>query len=145
MDPVDAFRGRYVWLSLEPEAVTVADGRRWSHGQKAFAVLDTDTNGFATVRRLEPVRPAGETAVRVRTMWRDARTNKVHIAWPGLDRYYMEEGKAPAAETAYRDHSRRTNQTCHVTVRVRGPHAVIENLFIEDRPIRAWLAERDRK
>ena len=49
IDPVDAFRGRYVWLGLEPDAVKVADVNAWSHDQKAFAVLGTDTNGFAIV------------------------------------------------------------------------------------------------
>lgn len=139
VDPADAFRGRYVWLSLEPDAVKVTGAAQWRYNQKAFAVLDTDTNGFVVVKRLERERPANESAVRVRTLWCNTPSNGVHIAWPGLDRYYMTEGKAPAAETAYRDHSRRTNQTCHVTVRVLGGHAVIENLFIADQPIQSWL------
>ena len=139
VDPADAFRGRYVWLSLEPNVVKVPDIDRWSYDQKAFAVLDTDTNGFAIVKRLDNTPPAGETAVQVRAEWADVRSNNVHIHWPELDRYYMAEDKAPAAETAYRKHSVRTNQACHVTVRVLGPHAVIENLFIEDQPIHAWL------
>ncbi len=145
VDPADAFRGRYVWLSLEPDAVTVPEVSHWDYNQKAFAVLGTDTNGFVIVQRLDRVQPGDEPAVRVRTGWRDTRTHEIHIQWPGLDRYYMAEDKAPAAETAYRAHSLRTNQTCHVTVRVRGAHAVIENLFIEDQPIHAWLREHPGK
>jgi uncharacterized membrane-anchored protein len=145
VDPADAFRGRYVWLSLEPDAVKVPDVGLWRHNQKAFAVLGTDTNGFATVQRLDLERPAGEPAVRVRTSWSDRTKGEVHIAWPGLDRYYMTEDQAPAAETAYRDHSRRTNQTCHVTVRVRGGKAVIESLFVENQPIQDWLREHRGK
>jgi len=137
VDPVDAFRGRYVWLGLEPDTVRVPDTTNWRSNQKAFAVLGTDTNGFAIVKRLDRVQPAGEPAVPVYVTWPNAGT--VHINWPGLDRFYMPEGKAPAAETAYREHNRRASQSCHVTVRVRGTHAVIENLFIEDQPIRDWL------
>ena len=77
----------------------------------------------------------------MRALWPDAGAGAVHIAWPGLDRYYMTERKAPAAETAYREHNRRAAQTCYVTVRVRGTRAVIENLFIDDQPIRDWLRE----
>ena len=141
VDPADAFRGRYVWLSLEPDAIRVPDVNNWAHDAKAFAVLGLDTNGFALVKRLDRAAPANEPAVAVRTLWPDAKDGVVHIAWPGLDRYYMTEGQAPAAETAYREHSRRTNQTCHVTVRVRGTRAVIENLFIDDQPIHDWLRE----
>jgi uncharacterized membrane-anchored protein len=141
VDPADAFRGRYVWLSLEPNAVKLPDANQWRYGRKAFAVLGTDSNGFAIITRLERTLPADKPAVRVRTMWADVKKGEVHIDWPGLDRYYMAESKAPAAETAYRKHSDRTNQACHVTVRIRGAQAAIENLFIEDRPIRAWLNE----
>ncbi len=141
VDPVDAFRGRYVWLSLEPNAIPVTDIHRWHRNQKAFAVLGTDSNGFAVVKRLDHAPAADEPTVQVRVRWTEVPSNRVHVVWDGLERYYMEEGKAPAAETAYRKHSVRTNRACHVAVRVRGPHAVIESLFIEDQPIHAWLRD----
>jgi len=141
VDPEDAFRGRYVWLSLEPGAVEVPETGSWLHNQKAYAVLGQDTNGFAVVERLEHSRPAQVPAVQVRTLWFNDRTREVNIEWSGLDRYYMEEGKAPQAESAYRSHSLRTNRTCYVTVRVRGAEAAVENLFVDERPIRAWLRD----
>ncbi|MCX6996229.1 MAG: GDYXXLXY domain-containing protein [Kiritimatiellaeota bacterium] len=139
IDPSDAFRGRYVWLGLEPNPVKVPDVSPWSYHQKAFAVLAADTNGFAIVERLAREAPAGQAAVPVRVSWTDTKKGEVHINWTGLDRLYMTEKKAPAAEDAYHAHSRRTNSTCHVTVRVRGTRAVIENLFIENQPIHDWL------
>jgi uncharacterized membrane-anchored protein len=141
VDPADAFRGRYVWMSLEPNAIQVPDIDRWQRHQKAFAVLDTDSNGFAVVKRLDHVRPPGETAVQVRVNWAEIPSNTVHIDWENLSRYYMTEDKAPVAETAYRKHSVRTNRTCHVAVRILGPNALIEDLFIEDQPIHLWLSE----
>ena len=139
IDPADAFRGRYVWLGLEPGVVKMRDVNAWHYDQKAFAVLGTDTNEFATVERLEHKAPAGQAAVPVHVGWTDTKKGEVHINWTGLDRFYMTEQKAPAAEIAYREHNRRTNQTCHVTVCVRGTHAVIEDLFMDGRPIHAWL------
>jgi uncharacterized membrane-anchored protein len=138
IDPADAFRGRYVWLGLEPDRVKMPNANQWLYDQKAFAVLAADSNGFALVTRLEHERPAGATAVPVRTRWSDTNGN-VFISWPGLDRFYMTEKKAPNAENAYREHNRGTNRTCHVTVRVLGTRAVLENLYIEDQPIQAWL------
>ncbi len=138
VDPADAFRGRYVSLSLEPEFVQVKPSDAWTYNQKGYAVLGTDTNGFVMVKRLTKLRPAGETAVPVHTIW-VTTNNEVHIQWPGLESYYMPEGQAPAAEAAYLKHNRRANPSCHVTVRVRGETAVIENLYIDDQPIRDWL------
>jgi uncharacterized membrane-anchored protein len=100
--------------------------------------LEADSNGFAKVTRLDRALPASEPAIAVRTGWWESRSNVVHFSWP-LDRYYMQEKKAPAAESAYRAHSSRTNRSCHVTVRVRGGNAVLEDLFIDDKPIREFL------
>jgi uncharacterized membrane-anchored protein len=143
VDPADAFRGRYVWLRLEPETVPVSNSGVWEHRQKAFAVLGTGTNGYAMVKRLERTKPMGEPALQVRVNWSDGKN--MHINWEGLDRYYMMEDKAPAAETAYREHNRVTNQNCFISVRVRGSVGVIENLYIENQPIQAWLREHKGK
>jgi len=144
IDPADAFRGRYVWLDLELNQVKVPNADQWNYGQKAFAVLGTDTNGFAIVESLDYDAPAGKVTVPVRAQWHDTNGN-VHITWTGLDRFYMTEKKAPAAEEAYREHNRRTKQACHVTVRVLGTRAVLENLFIENQPIHDWLREHKGK
>ncbi len=137
VDPADAFRGRYVWLRLQPDTVQVPDSGPWEYRQKAFAVLATGTDGYAMVKRLERTKPVGEPALKVRVGWSDGKN--VHINWEGLDRYYMTEDKAPAAETAYREHNRTTNQNCYITVRVLGSSGILENLYIDNQPIQAWL------
>lgn len=141
VDPVDAFRGRFVWLSLEPNTFKPPEVNAWSSDQKAYAVLGTDSNGFATVTRLEHSRPANEPAIAVRITWPDIDSGEVHFRWKCLEAYYMAESKAPAAEKAYWQHNRSTNQTCHVAIRIRGDQAVVEELFIDHQPIRRWLEE----
>jgi uncharacterized membrane-anchored protein len=146
VDPADAFRGRYVWLGLDPGVIRVPDVNQWHYDQKAFAVLGTNTDGFVTVERLEHEAPAGDTvALPVHVGWPDMKKGEVHVNWTGLDRYYMAEQKAPAAEEAYRAHSRRTNQTCYVSVRIRGTSALVENLYIDNKPIHDWLCEHKGK
>jgi uncharacterized membrane-anchored protein len=145
VDPSDAFRGRYVWLSLEPQTVKVQETGSWRYNQKAFAVLGTDTNGFAVVKRLSTTRPVSEPAVPIRVQWPDTEKRAIHIQWTGLDRYYMDETAAPRAESEYWKHSNRTNRTCYVAVRVRGADAIVEELYIEGQPVRAWLRGHPEK
>ena len=139
VDPADAFRGRYVWLRLEPNTVALPAGESWNNREKAFAVLGQGADGFAVVKRLSRTRPEDEPSLQVRTQWMDMRERTMHIEWLGMDRFYMTELKAPEAERAYREHSSRGKQDCHVTIRVHGSCGVIENLFIGDQPIQAWL------
>jgi uncharacterized membrane-anchored protein len=141
VDPADVFRGRYVQLRLEPDRVTVPDCKRWQYNQRAYAILSADTNGFALVTGLQRTPPSGRHAIKVRVGWPDVNSSQVHFSWP-MDRYYMEESKAAAAETAYREHSSRTNRNCHITVMVRSGTAVIENLFIVDRPVRDYIEKK---
>ncbi len=155
VDPADAFRGRYVWLGLEPDKVKVPDANRWETDRpwrngKAFAVLGTNAEGFVVVERLQREAPAGVCAVPVQVGWCDVKNGEVHIAWPGLDQFFMAEDKAPAADAAYVEHNRRgnrngrtnqTERTCYVTIRVRGSCAVLENLYLEDQPVHEWLKQ----
>lgn len=146
VDPADAFRGRYVWVGLEPGSVKMANAAQWSKPRvKAFAVLESGPDGYATIKSLEKSPPRDLPFVAVRTTWCDTRTGEVHLQWPGLDRYYMTEKKAPDAERAYWDHNRDGNRACHVTVRVLEGNAVIEDLFIDGKRIRAWLSEHPNR
>jgi len=140
VDPADAFRGRYVWVRLDPDRIAMKEVNQWEHNQRGYAVLATGTNGYAKVVRLDRTLPAVEPAIPVHINWTDVRKGEVFFSWP-LDRYYVEERKAPAAETAYRKHNRPTNDNCYVTVRVRGDDAVLENLFIDGKPIREVLGK----
>ncbi|MGI6086640.1 MAG: GDYXXLXY domain-containing protein [Kiritimatiellia bacterium] len=146
VDPADAFRGRYVWVSLEPDIVELTDPEQWNPSRKVFAVLETDPDGFALVKRLERCQPKDEPSVQVRMLWHDldSEQQKVRIQWPGLERYYMPEDQAPAAEAAYLKANQSTNHACYVTVRVRGKQALIENLFIEDQPVQDWLRKQPK-
>ena len=109
VDPADAFRGRYIWLRLEPESVVTRAVNEWRSNQKAYAVLGTDTNGFAIVLRLEKTAPDALPALPIRVSWTDANKGATYIRW-NLDRYYMTEDQAPAAERA--GHTNRASSPC---------------------------------
>ncbi len=132
VDPYDPFRGRYVALGFNETTAPATPGAPWTSGQSAYAVLEEDLAGFARIARLEPEPPDDGDYVKVRVLFESA--DGVHIDWP-FDRYYMNEALAPAAETAYLEHSTRETQDAYATVRVRNGMAVIEGLFIGDEPI----------
>ena len=53
----------------------------------------------------------------------------------------MEEKLAPQAERAYIETTRRGAANTYVTVRIRSGSAVLEELFLDGKPIREALAE----
>jgi uncharacterized membrane-anchored protein len=141
VDPADYFRGRYVQLRLEPDRAKSSAGADWRRGRRAYAALSTDSNGYASVTWVSLNPPRCSDYVAVRVGWVHRGGTDVQIDWP-MDRFYMEESKAPAAENAYRQHSSATNSNCHVTVRVLNGNAVVEDLYIDGKPIGEYLRRK---
>ena len=133
VDPVDAFRGRYVALRFASEQVPAKEplATAW-----AYAVLKEDENGFATIDHLTSARLTGDDVIRVETTgwWNETQ----HLHFP-FDRYWVTEKDAPAAEQAYFTNSRKGNENAYVTVRVRNGDAAIDQLFLDNQPLADYL------
>lgn len=138
VDPYDAFRGRYVALRTDQGRVATTNAVGVARGQRVFAVLAEDNDGFALISRVHRDRPAAGDYIRLR-VGRVSR-DTVRLDLP-FDRYYMNEKDAPAAEAAYRAHSRGEKRDAHVVVRVRRGFAVIESLHVGGRTIEEYLAD----
>ena len=130
VDPYDAFRGRYVWLGFDMTAVPAPSGARMALGQKAYAVLETDSEGFVVVKSVSFTKPVTGAYLKVRV--RPGDLGKAVVIWP-FDRYYMEESAAPQAEQAYRQRARSTS--AYITVRVLDGTGVITGLYLDGKPI----------
>jgi uncharacterized membrane-anchored protein len=127
VDPYDAFRGRYVALRIEGDKVPVPQGMGLSHGQSVYALISTNEEGFAKFATLATNKPAGTPFIQAKVRY--VLKDKVQLDLP-IDRYYMEEKSAPAAERVYREYSRRDKQDAYVLVRVKDGFAVIEALYV---------------
>ena len=139
VDPYDAFRGRYVALSLEQaRSVSVTNAADFEHGQRVFALIETNDQGFARIARVSPDRPAVGDYVKTRVGY--SWNGNLNLDLP-FDRYYMNETRAPQAERAYRRFSSGTNRNSYVTVRISSGFAVIEELYVDDTPITRWVKE----
>jgi uncharacterized membrane-anchored protein len=133
VDPEDAVRGRYVRLSFDVDRFTGTE--KFRPDETVYAVLKENAEGFAEVDHLTRTRLAGDNFVKVEAWWWNDREN---IAFP-LTQYWVAERDAPAAETAYRENSRRGQENAFVTVRVRDGDAAIEQLYIDNQPLRDYL------
>jgi uncharacterized membrane-anchored protein len=135
VDPYDAFRGRYVALRIANSDAALPQGASASYGQPVYATIETGADGFAKfgVAAFSP--PKDKPYLKVRAGAENDRGG-IGLQLP-FDRFYMEEGKAPAAEAAYREHDRKGVQEAYVILRVLDGAGVIENLYVGGKPIAA--------
>ena len=138
VDPFDALRGRFVALVFESNTMPVVEGFEVSRGDRVYALVEEDADGFARLTRLVRQRPPGDAAIPVKV--HHTYRAEVRLELP-FDRYYMEEDIAPEAEAAYRQRARAGNRDAYVTVRVWKGHAVLEELYVGGKPILEFLRE----
>lgn len=133
VDPVDVFRGRYVALQFEAESQEIVPPANAAYRQKVFITLRPTAEGFAEIDQVFPERPSGDDFIQVEL------TGKT-VSLP-LDKYWVTERDAPAAETAYRELSRRDRRNAFVTVRVFRGDAALEQLYLDGQPLGEYLRE----
>lgn len=136
VDPYDAFRGRYVRIGMDTVTLPLPADQSFEEGLKAFAVLETAADGFASVKSISYSRPEGTNYLSVGL--RNAGSGNVAVIWP-FDRYYMEEFMAPEAERLYREKAR--THTAYITVRILKGMGVVTGLHVDGEPIERTLRE----
>jgi uncharacterized membrane-anchored protein len=131
VDPVDAFRGRYVALEFEVEAQEISLPPNVEDGQNVFVTLAPDIDGFARIDQVSSTPAPGNDFIEVR------RVGKT-VSLP-FDKYWVTERDAPAAEAAYRSQSSREKRNAFVTVRVFKGDAALEQLYLDGVPLGEYL------
>ena len=144
VDPYDAFRGRYVELSFDAEKTSIK-AKPFDDYRRGWVQFEVDEHGFARVKRLSKTPLEGNDVVAMTSWWVGTNAdNTIQLSFP-FDHYYMDENSASKAETAYRDNSRREHQNAYATVRILNGRAAIEELYIDDKPIRDFLRTETKK
>ena len=142
VDPVDAFRGRYVAIRFAVDRAPVADDLELRPKKRVFVPIEIDGDGFAILGQADVDPPARGPYLRLRAggIYPDEEGNRfVWVTMP-FRRYYMDEDLAPEAERAVWG-GRRGQREASVSIRIRDGVGVIEELFVDDIPIHQWLAE----
>ena len=141
IDPVDAVRGRYVMMRFaaednyrQPEQLKSADS--------IYAILKEGTDGFAEIDHLSSSADPGDSAMKVEPggYW----DGQQRVLFP-FRYFWMTEKRAPAAEQAYRENSKRGEQNAFVTIRIRNGDAALEQLYINNKPLAEYLREQPEK
>lgn len=131
VDPVDAFRGRYVSLEFDAETHEIVPPANAVYGQPVFLILRADPEGFAVIDQVLSTPPPGDDFLKARL------TGKT-VALP-FDKYWVTERDAPAAEAAYRLQNTRDRRNAFVTVRVLQGDAAVDQLYLEGQPLGDYL------
>jgi len=134
VDPVDAFRGRYVALEFEAEGQEIMPPENLEFGETIFVTLRADAEGFAQIDQVSPTRPSGDGFI-------EAHLAGKTVSLP-FDKYWVTERDAPAAEAAYRVQSRREKHNAFATVRVYRGDAALEQLYLDGQPLGEYLRSK---
>jgi uncharacterized membrane-anchored protein len=129
VDPADPFRGRFVAVQPRERSAPQAAGETLKHNERVCVALRMDAEGFARLATVSRRPPPGDAPhLRARVSYVQGTTVWLHLP---LDRFYMEETLAPAAEAAYRATRPGGTNTAWLVVRVRKGAAVIEDVMVD--------------
>ncbi len=136
IDPNDPFRGKYVTLSFEANTYYDTDSL-FHRGQEVFVILGYDNEGFAKIDYIlseQPYNVDNYVKAKVNSIYKDYEDEDrygIRIGYP-FNRFYMEETKAPEAESLYWDAARDTSKVAYALVSVKGGEAVLLDVMIND-------------
>ena len=140
VDPNDVLRGKYVALQFDENKINVAGSQGWKVGEEVNVALMTGKDGFARIHSISSGRaPHGQDYIRTVISSVTAQGD-IYVSWP-FKRFYMDEFKAPLAETAYNQLRNDSTNTSYALVKVKKGNAVLENVFINDQPIDTYISK----
>ena len=112
---------------------------KWQSGETIYVQMKNDSAGFAKINSVYKIKPGNQTDfIKAKVNFSNDSNNEVFIEWP-FNRFYMEETKAYPAEQAYIKSTADSSNKTYSLVKVKNGDAVLENVFINDKPIAAYL------
>lgn len=149
VDPSHPFKGRYIILNYEAGNYTTThlDSSFDGYGQDIYVLLNKDKDGFARVEQLVKEKPRdGVDFVKASIYYVNRYENDsvgVRIDFPFTE-FYMDEFKAPKAESVYRESTIDSTQKTYAVVAVLHGDAVVKDVIINDKSIRQVVKEMSK-
>jgi uncharacterized membrane-anchored protein len=139
VDPVDAFRGRYIALRFAEDRAHVTDEVPHLGQEKVYVPLVVDYEGFASFgsARLEAPETGDYLYLQGGVDFMDDDGERRLLLALPFRRYYITEELAKEVDTAMWN---RGIRPAWVTVRVYEGLGVIEELYVDGLPVPEWLA-----
>lgn len=138
VDPYDILRGRYVSLRADVFPIEYKGKEKISRGQIIYALLGKDNQGYAMIKSVSMIRPKEGDYARVKVSYKSR--DKIYVD-SSLDRFYMNEYKAPKAEKLYRKYSARDKKEAYILARVLKGKVAIEDLYLDNKPILSYFSK----
>jgi len=140
VDPNDPFRGKYIVLNFTLANYIADTTDVYVHGQQVYAVLGTDSGGYARIQALEKKQPASghylATKVDFTNTYNGVQTVVLDIPFR---RYYLDEFDAPKAEEKYREGTQ--SRTAYAEVYLYKGQASIKEVVVDGKPLAQWLGK----
>ncbi len=129
-------------MDFEPDTIRAKE-YQFGNDEKVYALLGKDKEGFAIVTKLQNDIPQKGDYVLVELGYNYDGIQ--HFDYP-FNRFYMEESKAPDAETVYREYSNddKNKVSAYALVSIRGDVAVVKDVIVGGMPIKEYV-EKQRK
>ena len=145
IDPNDPFRGKYVTLRFENEEYETTDSTL-VEAKSLYVMLENDNEGFAKIAGLSLDPPSSGDYFKAKVIGNlkfgsAAQTSRVRLEFP-FSRYYMEESKAPFAESELNRQQRAEESVCWAEVKVKDGETALEYVMIDGRSIHEWVMDR---
>ncbi len=139
IDPYDAFRGRYVRLYYDNQEVPVQDSLL--PGQAAYIAVERDSSEFAYFSKAYTAPPASGAYLVTTIIYMQDSRGYVDIP-ESMAYYYMNEESAPEVEKIVmrpRLSDSLEAVRASVDIRILNGEAVVEELYINNQPVKEYL------
>ena len=139
IDPSDPLRGKYIYLNFEMRKAFTKDSTI-AYGTDLYVYLKNDADGFAkaTIASTEKMDLKEDyIIVEANSLYQDTINFNVPF-----NKFFMEESKAYPAETFVRQANLDSIlNNCYGLVYIKDDRAVLENVMINDEPIKDYVAK----
>ena len=149
VDPVDAFRGRYIRLHYEIFNRKYSNDKdNFQRGQNLYLPLAVDSNGFAYCPKVLSSPPVSGDYIS--SVCGFISKGRLDIKVPdNMQKYFLNENIAPEAERLYRQLNNRNNPsdslTAYAEVKVLDGKVLLKQVYFEDVPIEEFIHLRMEK
>jgi uncharacterized membrane-anchored protein len=134
-DPADPFRGNYIGINIAENHFKTDSLPDWKQGEDIFVLIKVDEkDDYVRIVNIVSNKPSSNTDF-VKAKIAYVTETRLVIEYP-FEKYYLDEFKAPQAETNYFESARDTTKNNYVIVNVIGGEAVLSDLIINDKSIK---------
>lgn len=135
IDPADPFLGRYVDLSFDQDTFAVKESKLYTSQKTVYIELTQGIDSFVIIKNIS-TEPFKDTQNYITAKVAYVDQNRVHIDYP-FARFYMEENKAPEAETKVNQMLRDSTYLGFAEVYVYKGDAVLQDVKINNKTIKS--------